>query len=187
MVIDIPAGKIARPIITIESGATVVEACRVMVDNNRGSIVVALKGETIGFLTERDVLKVVAESLNPATTKVKDVMTTTPVTIDKDKPLREAIDLMNRKGVRRILTTEKGKVVGIVSLRDIVRHTRICTYCGKVINSVLESKEPEAYVECECGSRYHKKCAETVVNCVGCSMTLVKDVVYPEPSETFAG
>jgi CBS domain-containing protein len=188
VVLDMPAGKIARPIITIEGGATVVEACRVMVKNDRGSIVVTREGETIGFLTERDVLKkVVAESLNPATTKVKDVMTSTPITIDKDKPLREAIDLMNRKGVRRMLITEKGKIVGVFTLRDVVRHTRICAYCGKVIKSVLESTEPEAYIECECGSKYHKKCAETVVNCISCSRTLVMNVVYPEPSETFAG
>jgi CBS domain-containing protein len=188
MALDIPAGKIARPIITIEEGASVVEASKVMVKNDRGSIVVTRKGETVGFLTERDVLKsVVAKSLNPALTKVSDVMTSSPITVDKDKPLSEAVDLMNRKGVRRMLVTENGKIVGVFTLRDIVRHMRVCAYCGKEIRSVLETTEPEAYVECECGSRYHKKCAETVVNCVSCSRTIVTNVVYPEPSETFAG
>jgi CBS domain-containing protein len=188
VVLDIPAGKIARPIITIEEEASVVDASRVMVDNNRGSVVITRKGETVGILTEKDVLKkVVAKSLNPASVKVKDVMTSSPVTVDKEKPLREAIDLMNRKDVRRMLITEKGKIVGIFTMRDIVKYTRICAYCGKEIRSVLETKEPEAYVECECGSRYHKNCAETVVNCVSCSKTIVTHVVYPEPSETFAG
>jgi CBS domain-containing protein len=94
---------------------------------------------------------------------------------------------MNRKGVRRMLVTEKGKIVGIFTLRDVMKHTRLCSYCGKEIKSVLETTEPEAFVECECGSRYHKTCAETVVNCVSCSRTLVTNVVYPEPSETLPG
>jgi hypothetical protein len=47
--------------------------------------------------------------------------------------------------------------------------------------------EPEAYVDCQCGARYHKKCSETVVNCIDCSRTLVTNVLYPEVSETFSG
>ena len=188
MVLDVPAGSIARPIITIDENASVLEASKSIVKNNRGSIVVTRKGESVGILTERDIMKrVVAKSLNPRSTKVKAVMTTSPLTIEKDRPLREAVDLMNRKGMRRMLVTEKGRIVGIFTLRDIVRHARMCMFCGKEIKSVLTSSQPEAYVECECGSRYHKKCSETVVNCVECSRTLVTNVVYPEPSETFGG
>lgn len=188
MVLDLPAGSIARPIISIDENASVLEASKSIVSNNRGSIVVTRNGESVGILTERDIMKrVVAKSLDPAGTKVKDVMTTSPITIDKGKPLREAIDMMNRKGMRRMLVTEKGRIVGVFTLRDIVKHTRMCLYCGKEIKSILDSNEPEAYVECECGSRYHKKCSETVVNCVSCSRTLVTNVVNPEPSETFGG
>lgn len=188
MVLDLPAGKIARPIITIDENSSVFEAAKAMVDNARGSIVATRGGESIGILTERDVMKkVVAKSLDPRSTKVKDVMTSPTVTIDKDKPLREAVDLMNRKGLRRMLVTENGKVVGIFTLRDVMRHTRICLYCGKEIKSILDSKEPDPYVQCECGSRYHKKCAGTVVNCLSCSRTIVTNVSYPEPSETFGG
>ena len=188
MVLDIPAGKIARPIITIEDEETIVAASKAMVKNDRGSVVVTRKGVTVGFLTERDVMKkVVAKSLDPSSTKVKEIMTSSPITIEKDRPLREAIDLMNRKGVRRMLVTESGSIVGIFTLRDIVKHTRICAYCGKEIKSAIEAAEPDAYVECECGSRYHRKCAETVVHCINCARTLVTSVVYPEPAETFSG
>jgi len=188
MVLDLPAGRIARPIITIEASSSVVEASKKMADNDRGSVVVTSGKKTVGLLTERDILRrVVAKNLNPSKTTVKDVMTPSPITIDKDRPLREAIDLLNRKGVRRMLLTDNGKIVGLFTLRDVVKHTRMCLYCGKEIKGFLESTEPEAYVECECGSRYHKKCAETVVNCVNCSKTIVTHVVYPEPSETFSG
>lgn len=188
MVLDLASGRIARPIITIDEDASVTDASKAMVDNNRGSIVVTRKGETVGIITERDVMKrVVAKSMDPTSTKVKLVMTESPITFEQDKPLREAIDLMNRKGLRRMLVTEKGKIVGIFTLRDIVRHTRSCLHCGKEIKSILDSSEPDAFIECECGSRYHKGCAETVVNCVSCSRTLVTNVIYPEPSETFSG
>lgn len=188
MALDMPAGRIARPIITIDEDASVIDASKLMVDTNRGSAVVTRRGEAVGILTERDVLKrVVAKSLNPGTTKVKDVMTSSPVTIEKEKPLREAIDLMNRKGLRRMLVTDNGKIVGVFTLRDIVQHTRICMYCGKEIKSILETTTPDAFVECECGSRYHKKCAETVVNCVSCSRSIVSNVINSGPSDTFGG
>jgi len=188
MVLDVPAGMIARPIITVDEEASVTEASIMMVNENRGSVVVTRKGEPIGILTERDVMKkVVAKSVDPTSTKVKQVMTSPPVTIEKSRPLREAIDLMNRKGVRRMLLTENGRIVSIFTLRDLARHTRICAYCGKEIKSRIESTEPDAYVECDCGSRYHKKCSETVVHCVNCSKTMVTNVIYPEPSETSGG
>jgi CBS domain-containing protein len=185
---DIPVGQIARPIITVDEGASIIQASMEMVTNSRGSVVVTSHGNPVGILTERDVMKrVVAKALDPKSTKAKDVMTKAPISVDKDVPLREAIDLMNRKGLRRMLVTENGKIVGIFTLRDIVKYTRICLYCGKEIKSILETSEPESFVECECGSRYHTRCAETVVNCVSCSKTLVSNVVYPEPSETFSG
>lgn len=188
MVLDLPAGRIARPIITIDENSSVIEAAKTMVENGRGSVVVTSSGKTAGVLTERDIMRrVVAKSLNPASTKVKEVMTASLVTFEKEKPLREAIDLMNRKSLRRMLVTEDGKVVGIFTLRDIIRHTRVCMHCGKEIKSILESPEPEPYIECHCGSRYHRKCAETVVHCVSCSRTLVTHVIYPEPSETTGG
>jgi len=188
MALDLPAGKIARPIIAIDEQATVVDASKKMAKNNRGSIVVTKRGTTVGFLTERDIMRrVVAKSLSPRSVKVKDVMSKDPVTIDKGRPLREAIDLMNRKGIRRMLVTEKGRIVGVFTLRDIVGYMRICVQCGKEIKSILEIGTPDLFIECECGSRYHKSCAETVVNCVTCGRTLVTNVIYPEPSETFAG
>lgn len=188
MVLDVPAGMIARPIVTIDEGATVLQAAKAMASSNRGSIIAMKGGKSVGILTERDILKkVVAMSLDPAKTKVGDAMTSPLITIDKASPLREAIDLMNRKGLRRMLVTDGGTVVGIFTLRDIVRHSRMCMYCGKEIKSELDAAEPDSYIDCKCGARYHTRCAETVVHCVSCSTTLVLGVTYPEPSETFSG
>jgi CBS domain-containing protein len=189
MVFDLPAGDIARRnLVDVDEESSVLDAAKRMVEEDRGSVTVTRGGERIGILSERDLLKkVVAKGLDPRKTRVKEVMSSPPVSIDQRKPLREAIDLMNRKGVRRMLVTDHGKIVGIFTLRDIVRYSRVCVYCGKEIKSILDGETPEPYIECECGSRYHKKCSEAVVNCVNCSKTLVTNVVYPEPSETFSG
>lgn len=189
MILDIPAGSIARhALIDVDEDSFVLEAASKMVKENRGSVTVTRAGERVGILTERDLLrKVITKGLDPRSTKVKEVMTSPPVTVDQGTPLREAIDLMNRKRVRRMLVTEKGKIVGIFTLRDIMKHSRICAHCGKEIRSVLDSQEPEPYIECECGSRYHTTCSKAIVNCVNCSRTLVTHVVNSEPSETFSG
>ncbi len=189
MVFDLPAGNIARrQLIDVDENSSVLDAAASMVKGNRGSVTVTRSGERVGIVTERDLLrKVLAKGLDPRSTKVKEVMTIPPVTIDKGRPLREAVDLMNRKGIRRMLVTENGKIVGIFTFRDIMKHSRVCAYCGKEIRSILDNQQPEQYIECECGSRYHKKCTETVVSCVNCGKTLVTHVVYPEPSETFSG
>ncbi len=187
--LDLPAGSIARrELVLVDEDSPVLDAARMMVEKNRGSVLAARSGEPVGIITERDILrKVVAKSLDPKSTKVKDVMTSPPTTIDYNRPLREAIELMVKKGLRRMLVTENGKIVGIFTMRDIVKQTRTCLHCGKEIMSILESQTPDPFIECECGSRYHTKCAETVVNCISCSKTLVTSVVYPEPSETFSG
>ncbi|HXW36515.1 MAG TPA: CBS domain-containing protein [Nitrososphaerales archaeon] len=189
MVLDLPSGRIARrDLITLDENASVLDAARSMANGNRGSILVTRGGDIVGILTERDILKkVVAKSVDPGSTKASEVMTSPLVTIDQDRPLREAIELMNRKHMRRMLVTEGGKIVGIFTIRDVLSHNRVCLYCGQEIKSILDSSEPDQYIECECGSRYHKKCAATVVNCVSCSKSLVTYVSYPEPSETFGG
>ncbi len=189
MSLDLSTGAAAkRDLITVDENTSVLEAARLMVKRDIGSVVVTRNNERIGILTERDVLrKVVAESLHASFVMVKEVMSSPPVTIPHDRPLREAIDLMNRRRVRRMLVTEHGKIVGIFTLRDILAFNRTCVYCGKQIESVMETREPEPYIECTCGGRYHSKCAKIVVNCVNCSRTLVTHVIYPEPGETTGG
>ena len=98
----------------------------------------------------------------------------------EDRTLSEAIDLMSRKKIRRMLVTKDGEITGIFTQRDILGLSRLCLYCGKDIRSVLEyGSGADRYIECECGSRYHTRCANSVVHCVDCSKTIVANVTYP--------
>ncbi|HIQ30213.1 MAG TPA: CBS domain-containing protein [Candidatus Caldiarchaeum subterraneum] len=180
-----------KPVITVDSGRTAEEAAKLMVENNIGGIIVMENEKPVGIVTERDFLKkIIAKDLKPSEIKIKDIMSSPLITIDVDTSIAEAADLMTRKKIRRLAITEKGKIYGIVTQRDIVELTRICGYCKKIIKNrfmIQAGEEPESYVECSCGARYHIECSKTIVYCVYCGRKLVTEVVYPEPSETMSG
>ena len=188
--LEIRVGEVAkRGLITIEEDAPVISAIKLMIDRNIGSIVVTSHKRPAGIITERDILKkILVTGKSTESTRAGEIMTPDPVMIEQDRPLGEAIDLLNRKNLRKLLVTQGGEIVGVVSQRDILSLNRLCLYCGKEIKSVLEyGLAAEPYTECQCGSRYHARCANMVVHCVDCSTTLVANVIYPEPSETMSG
>ena len=189
MVLDVKVDSIARrDLVTVDEAASVALAAKLMRDRDLGSLVVTGKGLPVGIVTERDMLrKVLADARDPRSTKVSDVMSSPGVSIEHDQSLNQAIDLMNRRRVRRMLVTENGKIVGIFTQRDVLGLNRLCLYCGKEIASILEGASAEPYIQCECAARYHSDCAKTVVHCADCSRTLVMNVIYPEPSDTMGG
>lgn len=188
--LDIKVGEIAKKkLITIEEGASVASATEMMSERNIGSIIVTSDKRPVGIVTERDLVrKILAAGRDPGSTRIGEIMTPHPISIEGDRTLSEAIDLMSRKKIRRVLVTNDGETTGILTQRDILGLSRICLYCGKEIRTVLEyGNAADRYIECECGSRYHTRCANSVVNCVDCSRTIVANVTYTEPSDTLSG
>lgn len=100
---------------------TVAEASAKMWQQQTGSLLI-MEGESLkGIVTERDVLRVVGEGNDPNATKLRDVMTADPVTIDPDTKLRDAAEIMFTKWFRHLpVVTPNGEVVGIISLRDLM-------------------------------------------------------------------
>jgi len=178
-----------RGLITIDENAFVVEAVKLMVEKKMGSIVVTGESQPVGIVTRGDLLKkILVTGKSTETTRVNEIMTRPLISIEQDKTLGEALDLMSRKGIRRLLVTQEGEIVGIFTQTDIVNLNRLCLHCGREIRSVLEwGQAAEPYTECQCGSRYHVDCANKIVHCVDCSRTLVASVVYPDPFETMSG
>ena len=100
---------------------TVAEAAAKMRQNQTGSILVMDSGKLAGILTERDVLRVVAEGKDPKTVSVQDEMTDNPVTIPTHTSLKDAAQTMFDKWFRHLpVVTNDGDVVGIISLRDLL-------------------------------------------------------------------
>ena len=91
-----------------------------MKENDAGSVLVTINGETAGIVTERDVLyKVAAVDLPASKTPLKDVMSPGIFSTSSDTPITEALKLMAKHHIRRLLVTESGKPIGMVSQRSI--------------------------------------------------------------------
>jgi CBS domain-containing protein len=93
-----------------------------MIQNRTGAAVVidaSLPGPAV--ITERDRLRALAEGLDPDDERVGDHMTGELVTAAPSWPLRDAAELMVRHGIRHVLVFEEGELVGILSMRDVVR------------------------------------------------------------------
>jgi CBS domain-containing protein len=100
---------------------TLAEACAKMRAEQTGSLLVMEGDKLTGIVTERDVLRTVAEGQDPKHVSLRDVMTTDVVTIGPDTMLKEAAEIMFQKWFRHLpVVTEEGNVVGIISLRDLL-------------------------------------------------------------------
>ena len=99
---------------------TITNCTKLMMDKNIGSLLVKEEEKLLGFLTERDLVKMIALGINPSTTKVKRVMTTRIVTIAPEKDIYDAIILMNKENLRRLPVILNDKVIGLITLRDIL-------------------------------------------------------------------
>ncbi len=99
---------------------TVRAAAARMAENRCGSILVMEDERMLGIFTERDLLvRVVAKGQDPARTKLHEVMTADPETIDAEEPLTTAIRRMDEGAFRHLPVVEGERVLGVISTRDI--------------------------------------------------------------------
>ncbi len=106
---------------TITADQSVLEAAREMVTSNIGAVPVLRDGELVGIFSERDIMKrVVAAGLDPARTRVSEVMTADPLTVDIREGIEHCMVLMKQHGFRHLPVCDGKKLKGIVSLRDIL-------------------------------------------------------------------
>ena len=112
-----------KDIVSIEDDSPLTHAIKTMVEKNIGSVLVTVEGAMVGIVTERDILRRLVPGSPYTTLIVRDVMSSPLVTIDGCAAIGEAADLMAERNIRRLLVTEKGKIRGIVTERDIIRAT----------------------------------------------------------------
>lgn len=118
---------------------TVRDAAEIMTERHIGALLVGDGDKMIGIFTERDVLtRVVARGLDPDITVLEAVMTKNPDTVRPDEMALNALSRMRDKGYRHLPVVEDGKLVGIVSIRDLY----------SAVTTELESdiKEREAFI-----------------------------------------
>ncbi len=119
-----------RPPVTVRPTTTVRDAIGILLDKNIGAVLVVDGGDKVlGIFSERDVLTKVAGIRDDAALTVGDVMTpgASVAVVGPDHTLAFALHQMDVGGYRHIPVVEDGRPVGMVSVRDMLRHiTRLC-------------------------------------------------------------
>jgi CBS domain-containing protein len=110
----------SRNLLKVEPGEAITEVSQRMVERNLGAVLVFDGERLAGILTERDLMRAVARGL-PGDAVVAEYMTKDPETIEPDDTTQHAAVLMIHGGFRHLPVVEHDDVVGILSIRDLVR------------------------------------------------------------------
>ena len=131
-----------KKVLTIEPDKTLREAAKIMNENDVGSLVVVKGGEVVGIITERDVVRAVAEGLNPDETKVSEVMSDEVYTALPETSVLKAMEMMRAHRIRHLpIVDESGKLVGIVSLRDLAHAAALQLLINRILALAKEGFE----------------------------------------------
>jgi len=111
----------STPVISVESSVCIQEVVELMEEKNVGSLLVIENGEYVGIITERDVTrKVIAKNLDTNTTPASAIMNSPLCSLEGNRAITEANQFMADQKIRHLAVTEKGKVVGMLSVKDLV-------------------------------------------------------------------
>jgi CBS domain-containing protein len=107
-------------VVTIEPGTSIVDAARLMIQEEKGPLPVVEGDSPVAMVTDRDIIaRVVAEGRDPNSVRVEDIATRELITIGPDQDVEEARQLMDQHELDRILVLEGDRLVGIISEADI--------------------------------------------------------------------
>jgi len=107
---------------TVLPEATVFEALQIMADKNIGSLVVIQDEKVAGILSERDYArKIVLQGKSSRETHVQEIMTREVKTVDPETSVTKCMELMTDKRIRHLPVLDGGRLVGIISIGDVVK------------------------------------------------------------------
>lgn len=111
-----------KDLITVDAGTSVVETAKLMKVCDVESVLVSNQSRIVGIVTESDIVKkVIGSDRSPYFIPVEDIMSSPIVGIEERRPLTEAADLMDKHQSRHLGVTKGGTVVGVLSVRDLLR------------------------------------------------------------------
>ena len=113
-----------RNAISVLPDTTVLEALKVMADNNIGSVMVMKDGKYMGIVTERDYSrKVILKGKNSTDTKVSEIMSADLPHIKPDDTIEHCMELMTNSNIRYLPVFKNDHLEGIISITDVVKET----------------------------------------------------------------
>lgn len=121
-----------RPLEFVAPDTSVTDAIRLMSEHKIGAILVIEDERLVGIFTERDALnKVLAAGVDPVETKVSEVMTEEPFSVDPSTTVEEAMGIVTHRKFRHLPVVHNGKVVGIISSGDLT-HWLVQDQAGEI-------------------------------------------------------
>ncbi|MEM3571697.1 MAG: CBS domain-containing protein, partial [Candidatus Bathyarchaeia archaeon] len=120
--LDVKAKDVmTSPVITVKESENIVKVAKLMDKHKIGCVIVIdRKGNPIGIITERDIIeRVIAKSLAPSKTKASKIMSKPIATVDSSTIITEVAKKMKKMNIRRLAVMESGKLVGIITSKDI--------------------------------------------------------------------
>jgi CBS domain-containing protein len=115
-----------RRIVQLEVGTSAIDAAKLMKAHNIGSVLVKRNDDIVGIVTEPDIVrKVVGTDRVPYFIPVEDIMSSPVVGIDEHRPITEAADLMEQHGTRHLAVFQRGRIIGVLSVRDLLHPVSI--------------------------------------------------------------
>lgn len=111
-------------ITTVVPDTSVLEALRIMADQNIGSVMVMENGRYLGIMTERDYSrKIILKGKSSTDTKVTDIMSSDFPRVTPADTIEYCMELMSDKNIRYLPVFDGEQVIGIISINDVVRET----------------------------------------------------------------
>jgi CBS domain-containing protein len=127
-------------VVAIEPGKSVKQAAKRMNLYKIGCLIVINKGKAVGIVTERDILKKVVEpSKNAEKTKVREIMSTKLIVGAPDMDVVDAARMMLQKKIKKLPVVTNNKLVGLVTLTDIVRTMRMEPEVFNAVKDLIKS------------------------------------------------
>ena len=107
----------------VSQEASVTEAAKLMQENKVGALLVQDGGKCIGIITAVDFChKVLARELDPGKTKVEKILTRPLISLDMERTMLDAYQVMHQNNIRHVAVTENKKLVGILSIKDFANY-----------------------------------------------------------------
>jgi len=140
---DTLAQVMSSPVTTMKASDTLAVAAKKMVKQNIGSVVVLEGKEPVGIITERDITRQVVKGNSVLKKSAKKTMSKLRVTASPQMSVQQAFELMLKNEVRRLPVLDDGKLVGIVTEKDLMRWVLRVSYEPNIpphIKAILESR-----------------------------------------------
>ncbi|MEM3832710.1 MAG: CBS domain-containing protein [Thermoprotei archaeon] len=134
-------------LVTVKPSITILEAAKILIEKNIGSVLVVEDDKLAGIFTERDVVRIVANEVSP-NERLEKVITRNLITINEEDYLSKASLLMREKNIRHLpVVNKEGKVIGIISARDLAVY--FYTISERILKSIENYFKKQANTERE--------------------------------------